>query len=211
MSNKSFYEQIGARIQGLRHYYSVSLEALARWMDVPPYYLHRLELGNEYSLVNRYAVISKAFDIPLDYLFTGKLVRLVNHQSLAATASYISSPAYNSINSRFMDLPPILKHNEKAHYTLQCYDILAVGNRIHKLRLLYGFSLEELANQLGVIPLHLDIIEYGKIIGAGSKEILMLSKIFDVATDYLVFGEDDMRINRLALGEELAAWLRGVS
>ena len=217
MSHKIFYDQIGARIQGLRQYYNISLEALAQWMNVTPCYLNMLEHGHECPLVNRYAVISKAFDIPLDYMFTGKLVKLVNYQSLAATVSCTadtadtadississisntSSPASNPAITRFSDAPPVLRCNDKARYTLECYNNFTVGNRIHKLRLHNGFSLEELANQLEIIPLHLYIIEYGKMIGADPKVILMLSRIFNVSTDYLVFGEDDVRINRLVL------------
>lgn len=63
-----------------------------------------------------------------------------------------------------------------------------IGNRIHKLREEKGYTKEELAEIVGISVSHIYQIENSKR-GFTTWILHHLSQVFDVSTDYLIYGQ----------------------
>ena len=71
MSNLQTYKEIGERIRAMRKSANISMEALAKYLNITADYLRAIENGRSSTKVSRYIAIAKIFDVSLDYLFTG--------------------------------------------------------------------------------------------------------------------------------------------
>lgn len=65
----------------------------------------------------------------------------------------------------------------------------AIGARVERLRLKYGYSRETLAEHLGITWQHLANIEKGRR-GLSNELMLLLRQVFSVPVDYILFGAE---------------------
>jgi len=65
-----------------------------------------------------------------------------------------------------------------------------IGQRIRKLRISHGISMDELSSKLGITQGFLGLVERGER-GASVRRLVAFSEIFNVSLDYLVSGKDN--------------------
>ncbi|MBR1758447.1 MAG: helix-turn-helix transcriptional regulator [Lachnospiraceae bacterium] len=92
------------------------------------------------------------------------------------------------------------------------FDQIEFGKRMRELRRLEGMTQEKLAEEMWVSYAHINKLENGR--GGCSLDLLLnLAEFFEVSTDYLLLGRDNMnRISRKILAntvDELTAILLG--
>ena len=71
VSNVQTDKEVGERIRAMRKSANISLEALAKYLNITADYLRAIENGRSSTKVSRYIAIAKSFNVSLDYLFTG--------------------------------------------------------------------------------------------------------------------------------------------
>ncbi len=71
----------------------------------------------------------------------------------------------------------------------------SLGMRVRELRISFGWTQEYLAEQLGVSDPMISNLENGKK-RIQIDNLLALSRIFDVSTDYLLKGTETYEINK---------------
>lgn len=87
-------------------------------------------------------------------------------------------------------------------------DLLFIGKRIAGARKKLGLTQEALAHQLGFASKHISAIERG-ISGLTVGSLMELSKVLEVSTDYILFGEEKTdgllakKINTLSASQKM--------
>ncbi len=76
-------------------------------------------------------------------------------------------------------------------------DWFEVGKRIRKQREAYGFSRETLAERIDVTPKFCSDIELG-IKGMSIPTLCKISKVLNLSTDYILFGNTNDNINLIS-------------
>ena len=80
---------------------------------------------------------------------------------------------------------------------LSYYDMILAGKRIQQSRKAKGYTQESLAELITMNPKNVSRLENGTM-GLSLSTLVALSRVLEVSTDYILFGNDSAKLNNTA-------------